>query len=519
MERLDFISENWFTDEQVPPKSAMYMVLPDYRGEEKECWHLRGRGWRWVALRSYLSGLKYGQDYVLSFWAKFDYYSGKGTSCFINFYREEDWDNRITFDINPNSPNAVAKSGDWFLYHFPFTFKYDNTLRVEIVSFEANIAILKAYPEDENPSPITIIQDEDRGIPYHMDQELPFREYTCLEQRMVKYYSDLLAPYYPTKEIPETCQLQYYEFVKGLYDRMFQKPEEFFAKLYEDDAHPLRFNCKMYDKPELRYHMKKDREKIEELFQLLITLGSTGEVTEEGLLIKSQLSKKHRTLLAYMEFEVTDGLIMHKKHIGITQAIKYLTEKEKPLRSLMYCWFDSTYPYLEKTHAKFYDGEHYKRLTNWLHENGYLTCIGSGSEITLDYYNSIREKDSRVGYAIHGDKFHYGFTFEYRSEPRVMQHCEPRIIQFTEMLKHFDVLSENTRELILRRTKLCDGCRYCIQTDKTGKRPLAAIMLIDGTKRCPYYPGFYFTFESLYKKNVDCIISFLKDLENVIIKN
>lgn len=519
MERLEFIKENWYADENVPPKSTTRLVLSDFRGEEKECWHLRGRGWRWVTLRSNFSGLKNGQAYVLSFWAKFDYYSGIGTRCFIVFHKEEDWDNRITFDINPNSPNAVAKSGDWFLYQFPFTFKYDNTLRAEIVAFEANIAIMPANPEDEKNSLITTIQDQNKGIPYRMDQELPFKEYTYLEQRIVKFYSDLLAPYYPSREIPEVSQSEYYDFVKGLYDKLFRKSEEFFTKLYEDDAHPARFNNKIYGKPELNIHIKKDRAKIEELFQLLLILWSAGEVTEDGLRIEAEISKRQKTMLSYMGFEVSDGLLKHRVYTDINPAIKYLTEKEKPLWSLMYCWFDSTYPYLEKTHEKFYDREQYHRLTNWLDENGYLTCIASGNEITLDYYKGIGKKDSPVGYAIHGDKFHYGFTFEYRPGSRVMQHCELRIIQFTEMLKHFDILSENTKKLILRRTKPCDGCRYCIQTDKTGKRPLAAIKLIDGTKRCPYYPGFNFTFEILNKQDVDFIISFLTDLESKIIRN
>jgi hypothetical protein len=97
-----------------------------------------------------------------------------------------------------------------------------------------------------------------------------------------------------------------------------------------------------------------------------------------------------------------------------------------------------------------------------------------------------------------------------------MQHCEPRIIQFTEVLKHFDELNVKTKQLILNRTKICDGCHYCNQTDKTGKRPIAAIKLMDGTLRCPYYPGFNYTFEYLHQEDVDTMISFLTDLEKQI---
>ena len=45
-------------------------------------------------------------------------------------------------------------------------------------------------------------------------------------------------------------------------------------------------------------------------------------------------------------------------------------------------------------------------------------------------------------------------------------------------------------------TKTCDGCRYCVQTDKTGARPLAAIPL-RGKNKCPLYPGFTMNWREL----------------------
>ena len=77
-------------------------------------------------------------------------------------------------------------------------------------------------------------------------------------------------------------------------------------------------------------------------------------------------------------------------------------------------------------------------------------------------------------------------------------------------------LSENTKFLILQRTKRCDGCRYCTQTDKTGKRPFAATAMQDETQLCPYYPGFNYTFERLTKKDVDCVMDFLTDMEKLV---
>ena len=516
MEGLEFIRENWSATDELSQTWIKNMQLPDFRGEMQECWHLRGRAWRWLILRTSFDHLQESKEYELSFWAEFDYYSNQGTRCFITLY--EDWESRVTYDIHPYSLHAVKKAGDWYLYRYTFKLVKGCTINVEITSFEANISIMQAKAGDELDELVTDNLDQNLKETYYVNQELPFKEYAYLEQRMVISYSNLLTPFHPCEEIAESSQLEYYEFVTELYDRLFHKPEDFFTKLYEDDAHPNRFNCREYGKPELKIHMKKDRDKIEALFQLLILLWSEGDLTEDGLLITSKLSKSQKSMLTYMNFEVNEKSIKHIKYPKLGQAMKYLAGKEKPLWSFMYCWFDSSYPYLEKAYERFYDKEQYQRLIGWLKENHYQTSIGSPGGLTLDYYKCISKSEKPIGYAIHGDKFHYGFTFESRPESRVMYHCEPRIIQYTSMLNHYDELSENTKHLILQRTKQCDGCRYCVQTDKTGKRPLAAMKLVDGTHRCPYYPGFTYTFESLSKDNVDHIIAFLTDLEQIIIE-
>jgi hypothetical protein len=212
--------------------------------------------------------------------------------------------------------------------------------------------------------------------------------------------------------------------------------------------------------------MKKDQEKLQKIFILLTELGKTGEALEDGIHITFDLSSKQKKLLDFMGFEVNESTLQHNDYKNIGEAIVYLSKKENALTALMYCWFDEAYPYLEKTYEKHYDKEHYNLLTGWLKEHGYQISIGQGTSPTLDYYKSINEKEHPVGYAMHGDKFHYGFTFEYRLEPRVRQHCEPRILQFAEMLKRFDEQSDATKELILQRTKHCDKCRYCIQTER-----------------------------------------------------
>lgn len=119
------------------------------------------------------------------------------------------------------------------------------------------------------------------------------------------------------------------------------------------------------------------------MFQLLLTIVTTGEEAEEGFIFKTALSKKQKSMLAFMEFDFEDGIIKHKKYTSLGQAVKYLAAKEKPLLALQYCWFDSDFAYLEKTHHKFYDQEQYQRLINWLNDNGYQRSIGFGSNLMI----------------------------------------------------------------------------------------------------------------------------------------
>ena len=64
----------------------------------------------------------------------------------------------------------------------------------------------------------------------------------------------------------------------------------------------------------------------------------------------------------------------------------------------------------------------------------------------------------------------------------------------------------------MSRIKRCDGCRYCVQTDKTGKRPFARIAVQYAEKEyklCPYYPGYSFWWTSIDDTLADNIFGLL----------
>ena len=68
---------------------------------------------------------------------------------------------------------------------------------------------------------------------------------------------------------------------------------------------------------------------------------------------------------------------------------------------------------------------------------------------------------------------------------------------------------EDAKKLIFEKVKNCDGCRYCVQTDKSGMRPLAAIA-VEGVGKCPYFPSFSLRWNEVSEELPKQIMSLLE---------
>ena len=72
-------------------------------------------------------------------------------------------------------------------------------------------------------------------------------------------------------------------------------------------------------------------------------------------------------------------------------------------------------------------------------------------------------------------------------------------------------------DFLARQAKNCDGCRYCVQTDKTGQRKLAYIEAF-GQKKCPYYPGFCFNWRKVDQTLCENLLATLDAVDEVLDK-
>ena len=83
-------------------------------------------------------------------------------------------------------------------------------------------------------------------------------------------------------------------------------------------------------------------------------------------------------------------------------------------------------------------------------------------------------------------------------------------------------MSTKTRGFVINHTKKCDGCGYCVQTDKAGSRPLAYIQVNYGREKynlCPYFPGYGFSWTTINDDLADQLIEMLSFMDKFIPKN
>ena len=90
-----------------------------------------------------------------------------------------------------------------------------------------------------------------------------------------------------------------------------------------------------------------------------------------------------------------------------------------------------------------------------------------------------------------------------------------RMPLYKTVLEQADALPASVRTFLADWTKTCDGCRYCVQTDKTHTRPLAAVQ-IDGKNKCPLYPSFSMNWRSLSPELYENILASLDATEALL---
>lgn len=154
-------------------------------------------------------------------------------------------------------------------------------------------------------------------------------------------------------------------------------------------------------------------------------------------------------------------------------------------------------------------------LCDALKKRGYqrIDCF-DGKRVCVDFVKQYGKKDEPLKQAW-AERTHAGLSVsfeELRLEPCFVW---LRLPMFKTLLTRAGEMPETAARFIAQNTKTCDGCRYCVQTDKTGERPLAAIKVL-GKPKCPMFPGFSFNWRALPPELSEGMLSVLDAVEALL---
>lgn len=305
-----------------------------------------------------------------------------------------------------------------------------------------------------------------------------------------------------------------YQTLLNMYDVLATRPECLGIKAKEDVSF-------------IPWEKQKGREKdvqairgagkkVQELMSEFQSLLQTGKVCEQGIQLGNESVLPKRTLMKLLD--AVNITIDSDKIMCMTKScatgLKRLAEQDFSLFCRGLEQLDEG-RWLEKDFDQFLNADGVLLwLCDELEKRGYekLHRI-DGKRISLDYVKEYGNKKHPVKMTW-GDKFHAGIEVSY--EDIMIEPCYVwlRVPQFDEVLKRNSELSEHTKEFFHQHIKQCNGCRYCVQTDKTGKRPLAAVEVMKA-KLCPMLPGFSMNWRDLPKKRAEKMLMVLDDVEQL----
>lgn len=307
------------------------------------------------------------------------------------------------------------------------------------------------------------------------------------------------------------AELSAYTLITGIYEAIGRDPSAIGYKPTEDlwfePWEPQRGREK--DVKNIREPIAKIEKLIKELFDAV----EIGEATDAGLVFSAGSPSSALSLAlkqASYTLEKNPQTILRLPR-GCAAALKKLCALSRentvpitdgPLDDKAFLFFSRcVFDVSDNWTAKAFDaaidgGGLIVKLCAELERRGYTrTDCRDGKKISLDYSKQHGKKAEPVK-AAWGERSHSGIELSYeelRLEPCFLW---MRMPMFKTVLEKADSLPSEVAEFIASNTKTCDGCRYCVQTDKTKTRPLAAVKL-SGKNKCPMFPGFTFNWRRI----------------------
>ena len=353
-----------------------------------------------------------------------------------------------------------------------------------------------------------------------------------LAQRSIYYFIATYPSFYSVNSADVNIDEQKaaYEFIKSIYIKLYENPTLLGIKLAPDDSFSDWQQQKA--KPDLAPAIRSIIKKLEEFITMLWSISTYGQAEEYMLVVnKADVEFKPSFIKQLAAFGVKVNKKVNEYVLEFPfniKGLKLLAEvsaqnvkppkdgKQKPYLLFSRGVFDVTAPWSREVFGNmFTDQNIFDTLIDFLEQNGYKRIDNKEcyNQISLDYIKSYGKPEDELKWAW-AERTHGGIEVVYEEIKKNQPLISLRIPYFKEILSKSEMMNNQLKNFITSTTKKCDGCRYCVQTDKSGKRPFAYISF-DEHMLCPLFAGFQYRWKSLDNKTVDGMIEMLKFIDGI----
>ena len=352
--------------------------------------------------------------------------------------------------------------------------------------------------------------------------------FPSMEQRIIHTYLDTFPDFYPnpSADITDQAQRQFYDFMLHAYETLAERPSLLFSQTHEDGAHTNRFNKGADRKPEMSNQLRRSLAKMEDLLGALYRIGETGRLVGHRLLtgIGTKINRNHLTLLAELGItcakEGGEMSLSHGQMDELMLAWNWMaTRPGASVLAFSRCLFDPEHSYASGIYGRLLNNqEAYRKLISYLKANGYARIDNRDNQIALDYVKNYDPKDQQVKDAW-AERSHGGISLKYDPIVKQPAYLSLRVPKPKVILSRFDDMGEDLRSFVVASNKQCDGCRYCVQTDKTGKRGCSSVIVSHHGREyelCLLFPGFSYSWPQLDENLANGMMQYLTFIDETL---
>jgi hypothetical protein len=334
--------------------------------------------------------------------------------------------------------------------------------------------------------------------------------FPSLEQRIIHSYISTMPPLVPiaVSLLTDTSQTHAWSFLSSALRTVYNEPaliglsttpDQFFEDFALNKSNPA-----------LHKSMLAVRSTLERLAAVLMEMARNGVEDGNSLRVSADVLATRRKVLATLTSigleiaaDSNTAVVTCPLHPGALRGLRYLTGRidaakdiwngHACFRAFWGCRItDDLVSFTRSIYAPLLDQvAPLKKFVEGLLQKGYWEHAEHSESVRYDLLKNHGDRTLKVC-SVEAAKNYWGVSLYHDFRLRQPFGLAVWLPRYREVLERFDSLPVTARQVILRRTKACNNCGYCTQTDRTHTRPTLAITVSDpvhGRRAlCPLYP-------------------------------